>query len=136
MEENSGKSGQKSGPKQPGVGPRGAGGRGGRGGFYFKPKELKGQVEGLPVLNFYKSSMSSDELYKWIAAMKTYTMTNFIIGLDDIFLGNEAAAYPVFEEPEFPDEEIQTDRIVMKVWEMEYKDYKENSKKLEEHKSN
>ena len=40
----------------------------------------------------------------------------------------------MFEEPEFPDEEIQGDRIVMKVWEMEYKDYKENAKKLNEHK--
>jgi uncharacterized membrane protein YgcG len=65
--------------------------------------------------------------------MKTYTMANFIAGLDDIF-NSENAAYPDFYEPEFPEEHDRGDAVVMEIWKLDNKEYRENAKKLEEHK--
>jgi uncharacterized membrane protein YgcG len=128
MDDNGGRGGR-GGPKQSGIGPRGAGGRG-RGPNHFRAREARGLIDGLPVLNYSKSAVNSDELQKWVSAMKTYTMANFIIGLDDIFL-SEDPAYPEFYEPDFPDEDERGDAVIMEVWKLDNKEYRDNSKKLE-----
>jgi hypothetical protein len=116
--------------------------RGGRGGprdgvghQYKNPvKALKGQIESLPLLNFSKSASNGDELQKWISSLKTYTIANYIKNLDDIF-NKEEPAYPVFEEPEFPDEEDQNNIAIMEIWKAEHRDYRDNTKKLDDHKT-
>ena len=89
------------------------GGRSGRGGqFRTPPKELKGQIEGLPLLLHNKSTNLGDELQKWISAMKTYTMANFIMDLDNIF-NNENPAYPIYVEPATPVAEDRKNTVIM-----------------------
>ena len=103
MDDNSGRGGGGRGASSKHSGSDGhRGGRSGRGGqFRMPPKELKGQIEGLPLLLHNKSTNLGDELQKWISAMKTYTMANFIMDLDNIF-NNENPAYPIYVEPATP----------------------------------
>jgi hypothetical protein len=132
MEDHSNRGGRAGGIKQPGIGARGASGRG-RGHNTFRSRELKGLIEGLPVLHYNKSAGMSDELQKWLSAMKTYTMTNFIMGLDDIFLA-ENPTYPEFFEPFTPADEDHEDMVVMENWKLDNKEFRENTKKLDQDK--
>lgn len=136
MERGSGSGDQKPAYRPTGEDPRGAGGRGGRGrgsGFYSRPP-MRGQIEGLPLLHYNKTSTTSDEVFKWMSGLKTYAMSNFLPGMDNIFLGDQQAEYPFLDEPDIPDEELQNNKVAMEIWRAAYKEYREDSKKLADHK--
>ena len=118
---------------------RGQSGRGhGRSQPASIPPAGKGLIDTLPFLNVKAGSgASGEQVQRWISALKTYCMANYVSGLDRIFDRPPGGQYPEIVEPARPeaeDEGYQPDPLDVEVWKEEYKTYRKNTMLLQEHK--
>lgn len=98
-----------------------------RSGRFSEPyRQSKGMIETLPFLD-YKSgkSVSAEKLQDFLEKMKIYSMANHISGLECVF--EDEGVYPDFPEPDLPENE---QGVPYERWKMEFKDFKDNIKKL------
>jgi hypothetical protein len=90
----------------------------------------KGQIESLPVLTYNRSSTTNgDNVEKWMKAMKSYTIANYIKDLDEIF-NKDNPHYPTIEAPDPLERDDRKDLMLVEIWKHDMKDFRTNSKKL------